>query len=74
MKEPDPIACEFVRFCQQRCHLGWPEFYDEMCWVAGHRLFRSMGYEELSKVGLSLGINGIDDAVALIEEVSATSG
>ncbi len=74
MKELDPIACEFVRFCQQRCQLGWPDIYDEMCWVAGHKLFRGMGYDELIKVGLSLGINGIDDTFALLEEVSSSSG
>jgi hypothetical protein len=33
-----------------------------------------MGYGELSKVGLSLGINGIDDTIALIEEASVTPG
>jgi len=73
MKEPDTVACEFVRFCQQRCQLGWPDIYDEMCWVAGHKLFRGMGYDELSKVGMSLGISGMDDTIALLEGINSPS-
>ena len=71
MEKPDPLAYEFVRFCQQRCHQGWPEFYDEMCWVAGRRLFRGMGYAELIEHGLSFGLNDIENTIEIMESVTS---
>jgi hypothetical protein len=40
-----------------------------MCRVAGSRLFRNMGYEELSQAGLSLALDDIDRTAELIDEV-----
>jgi len=66
-----PIACEFIRFCVQRNGQEWPALYDEMCWVAGHRLFRGLGYAELREVGLSLSLTGIDDTIRMVDTITA---
>lgn len=73
MEKPDKITCEFVTFCRDRCDSGWPNLYDEMCWVAGHRLFRGMGYAELKEFGLSFGITDIDNMCNIIEAVDLYS-
>ncbi len=47
------LALEFVRFCYRRRPVAWPLIYDEMCAVAGHGLFRGLGYSELAERGIS---------------------
>ncbi len=69
--EPSNLATEFILFCLKRRPARWPEIYDEMCWVAGRRLFRGLGYEELSREGLSLALTGLPQLRHLVEEVSA---
>jgi hypothetical protein len=74
MQPPDSsVAGDFISFCQQRCGKEWPDFYDEMCWVAGRRLFRGMGYTELSQAGLSLSLCDIDKTVSLVEAVNSAN-
>ncbi len=73
METISPVATEFILFCQQRCSQGWPALYDEMCWVAGHRLFRGMGYLELSQLGLSFGLTDIEATISLVEAVTCQS-
>ncbi|MFL5777535.1 MAG: hypothetical protein ACJ761_01210 [Chloroflexota bacterium] len=53
---PDPDAVEFVRFCYGRRRVGWPELYDEMCAVANRGLFRGLGVDELSAIGIRLSL------------------
>ncbi len=67
----NPLAREFVAFCVNRCGDQWPALYDEMCWVAGHRLFHDMGYRELNRVGLSLGLNDIENTLQMVDNVTA---
>ncbi len=69
MKDLDPLARDFILFCAGRCHGQWPALYDEMCWVAGRRLFRNMGYAELGRIGLSLGLQDLDNTFSIIEEL-----
>jgi len=69
--EPSDLATEFVLFCLKRRPARWPEIYDEMCWVAGRRLFHGLGYEDLSRAGLSLSLAGLPQLRRLVEEVSA---
>lgn len=70
--EPNPTAKEFVAFCLKRKgSAAWPALYDEMCWVASKRLFRGMGYMELSAHGVSLGLHNIDRLGQVVDEVSA---
>ncbi len=71
METLNPVARDFVLFCVHRHGQEWPALYDEMCWVAGHRLFRGMGYTELSKVGLSLGLTNIEDTIRVVDTVTA---
>ena len=64
------LASEFIAFCLQRCRSKWPDIYDEMCWVAGRRLFNNMGYDELEKAGLCLSLGEIEDTFRLVSAVT----
>ena len=64
------LAAEFIAFCLQRRTAHWPEIYDEMCWVAGRRLFRGLGYAELSREGLPLDLTHMVRLRCLVEQVS----
>jgi len=74
MQTEKPLAAEFITFCHKRCDSQWPDFYDEMCWVAGRRLFRNMGYEELEKAGLCLSLTEIDETIRLVKAVTSGRG
>ena len=71
METVNPEARDFVIFCIQRHGKEWPALYDEMCWVAGHRLFRGLGYTELTKLGLSFSLTNIEDTIRLVDTVIA---
>ena len=71
MQNLSPLAREFILFCVQRRGDKWPALYDEMCWVAGHRLFHNMGYTELSQMGLSFGLYDIEDTIKMVDTVIA---
>ncbi|GAI30173.1 unnamed protein product [marine sediment metagenome] len=71
METLNPVARDFVIFCIHRCHKEWPALYDEMCWVAGHRLFRGLGYAELRKAGLSLSLTNIEDTIRMVDTTTA---
>lgn len=51
-----PEALEFVRFCYRRRRVGWPELYDEMCLVAGRRIYQDMGQAELAEHGIGFAL------------------
>jgi len=70
METFNPVACEFVAFCIQRNGEEWPALYDEMCWVAGRRLFRGLGYTELRRLGLSLSLTSIEDTIRMVDAVT----
>ncbi len=67
----DDEALEFVRFCHRRRHVGWPELYDEMCAVAGRRLYRGQGPEELGEIGIGFGLFEMPTLAALVARVVA---
>jgi len=69
MQPPSNLARDFILFCVNRCGNCWPALYDEMCRVAGSRLFKNMGYSELSQAGLSLALDDIDRTAELIDEI-----
>jgi len=69
METLNPVACEFIIFCIQRNGKEWPALYDEMCWVAGRRLFRGLGYAELRELGLFLSLTNIDDTIRMVDAV-----
>ncbi len=62
---------DFVLFCFERRAVGWPALYDEMCYVAGHRLFRGMGYEELREAGLDFTLLGLSQMARVARDVVA---
>jgi len=60
---------DFVLFCFERRPVPWPTLYDEMCYVAGHRLYRDMGYDELRQAGLDFTLVGLPRIARLAQEV-----
>jgi hypothetical protein len=69
--DADPEAIDFVRFCHRRRRVGWPELYDEMCAVAGRGLYRGYGAEELSTIGIGLGLFQMPALAGLVAQVVA---
>ena len=67
----DPEALDFVRFCHRRRRVGWPELYDEMCAVAGRGLYRGYGADELSAIGIGLGLFQMPALAVLVAQVVA---
>ena len=67
-----PLVKGFILFCVQRCGKEWPALYDEMCLVAGRGLYQQLGYYELGNLGLSFGLNSMDETVSMVEEATST--
>lgn len=67
----DPVVRDFILFCIQRQGNEWPALYDEMCWVAGRRLFRGLGYADLRKLGLSFSLTSLDDTIEMVDTIVA---
>ncbi|HUQ41339.1 MAG TPA: hypothetical protein VM052_02445 [Candidatus Limnocylindrales bacterium] len=63
------VAIDFIAFCFERRGAGWPLLYDEMCYVAGNRLYRGLGYEELRDVGLDFTLGGLGETSRLVNQV-----
>lgn len=72
MEIVDPVVRDFILFCIQRQGKQWPALYDEMCWVAGRRLFRGLGYTDLRERGLSFSLTSIDDTIKVVDTVTAS--
>jgi hypothetical protein len=64
-------AAAFVRFCYQRRRVGWPELYDEMCSVAGRRLYEGWGPVELAERGIGFCIEEMATLADLVRRVVA---
>jgi len=71
METVDPVAHDFILYCVQRHGKEWPALYDKMCWVAGHHLFRGLGYTELKRLGISFSLNNIEDTIRMVDTVTA---
>jgi hypothetical protein len=70
MSQADSVAFDFARYITSRTprDTPWPNVYDEMCRVARSRSFRGMGYIELSNVGISLSITGLNRVCQLLDQ------
>jgi hypothetical protein len=64
------VAIDFILFCFARRGAGWPSLYDEMCYVAGNRLYRGLGYEELQESGLDFTLGGLGKTSRIVKEVT----
>ena len=64
------VAIDFIAFCFERRGAEWPVLYDEMCYVAGKRLYRGLGYEELKDAGLDFTLAGLARTSRLTNEVT----
>jgi hypothetical protein len=73
MEAVDPLVRDFILFCVQRQGNKWPALYDEMCRVAGRRLFKGLGYADLRKLGLSLSLASLEDTIKMIDTVASSS-
>ena len=71
MEDFSPVAREFICFCVERNGKEWPALYDEICWVAGHRLFKGLGYAELKKLGVSLSLGDIENTIRMVDIATA---
>ncbi len=67
------VAIDFILFCFERRGVGWPSLYDEMCYVAGNRLYRGLGYEELQDAGLDFTLAGLVRTSRITNEVTRRS-
>jgi hypothetical protein len=74
MPDSTGMARDFVAFCFERRPVAWPHLYDEMCNVAGRRLFRGMGYEELRAAGIDISLLGLPGLARVVQEVTAPDG
>lgn len=64
------LAIEFIAFCFSRRACEWPELYDEMCYVAGNRLYKGLGYDELKEAGLDFTLSGLARTSRVASEVA----
>ena len=64
------LAIEFIAFCFRRRAVEWPQLYDEMCYVAGNRLYKGLGYEELREAGLDFTLSGLARTSRVAAEVT----
>jgi len=64
------LAIEFIAFCFQRRSVEWPQLYDEMCYVAGNRLYKGLGYDELREAGLDFTLSGLARTSRVAAEVT----
>jgi hypothetical protein len=69
MNTVNPLIREFILFCAERQTQGWPALYDEMCRVAGQRLFQGLGYSDLRSLGLSFSLNRMENTIRTVETV-----
>lgn len=63
-------AIDFITFCFKRRSVPWPQLYDEMCYVAGKRLYKGLGYEELREAGLDFTLAGLPRTNRIADEVT----
>ena len=70
METINPVARDFIVFCIQRRGEEWPALYDEMCRVAGRKLFRGLGYTDLNKLGLSFALTKIEDTIMMVSSIT----
>lgn len=64
------VAIDFIAFCYARRAVDWPMLYDEMCFVAGNRLYKGLGYVELREAGLDLTLGGMSRTTRIAAEVT----
>jgi len=69
MEAVNPVVRDFILFCIQRQGKEWPALYDEMCRVAGRRLFKGLSYADLRKVGLSFSLTNIEKTITMVDAV-----
>ncbi|MBL7119699.1 MAG: hypothetical protein ISS53_03340 [Dehalococcoidia bacterium] len=67
--EVHPQVTGFILYCV-RGGQQWPALYDEMCRVAGQGLYQGLHHKDLRKLGLSFGLNRIEETIEIIEAVT----
>ena len=72
--QPPPDVAEFIRFCHDRKHVGWPELYDEMCAVAARREFNGWDQEQFAARGLTFSLFEMPRLSGWVRAVLANPG
>jgi len=67
--EIDPQVAGFILYCTRE-KKEWPALYDEMCRVAGEGLYQGLHHKDLKKLGLSFGLNRLEETIGMIEKVT----
>jgi len=67
--EVHPQVTGFILYCARGGN-QWPALYDEMCRVAGQGLYQGLHHKDLRKLGLSFGLNHIEETIEIIEAVT----
>jgi hypothetical protein len=70
--EINPQVAGFILFCAQRRGNKWPALYDEMCRVSGRGLYQDLHQKDLKRLGLSFGLNRIEETIHIVESVTET--
>ena len=71
MEDLPPQLRDFIIFCTRRRGSEWPIIYDEMARVAGHKLFRGMGYTELKQLGLSFSLSDMNKTIQVVKQATS---
>lgn len=64
-----PQVAGFILYCA-RDGKKWPALYDEMCRVAGQGDFQGLHSRDLRRLGLSFGLNRLEETIQMIEAVT----
>lgn len=67
--EIHPQVAGFILYCTRE-KKKWPALYDEMCRVAGEGLYQGLHHRDLRKLGLSFGLNRLEETIGMIEKVT----
>lgn len=67
--EVNPAVKGFILYCIGRGGKKWPSLYDEMCRVAAQRHYQGMGYSQLKKLGLALGLANVEETYQIVDAI-----
>ena len=68
----EPELRDFIVYCLERRGHEWPAIYDEIVSVAGQRLFRGLGYDELKFLGLSLAVSKAPALKQIVDNIATS--
>lgn len=67
--EIHPQVAGFILYCVRE-EKKWPALYDEMCRVAAEGRYQGLRHSDLRELGLSFGLNRLEETIQIIEAVT----